>query len=327
MLKINWNLLFGTIFLISICIFLAIYLYSLIGWFGFLLICILASLGELLILNYSEKKKKAQKKQKIAQLRLLLKEDIKSEIGEEKRLLIEALNKKTQVSTNVLENFRVYLHINTAELNELLLEIDKTYLNCIELVKNAKTEKAKEKFNATIFNIFNRIFELDNDFNYKIKNLFTSDLKFKKIIASFKEEWETAINKIKNVIKETQEKFEIDTNFIYYIEDIFRFEIENKRMIQKEDFQCLNIPNDQIKKLLKYIDKPVKLKLNELDGEKKKKLGELGKKIIAYYVNENKKPNLPELTINLGIGITESKEILSYLKEIGMIDEVKYHIE
>ncbi|NVM05131.1 MAG: hypothetical protein HWN67_22610 [Candidatus Helarchaeota archaeon] len=326
MAKINWYLMIGTICIMGFFIFLAVYFYSLIGWLGFIIISILASLSEIILLHYLEKKAKSRKKQKITQLKLAIKEDIKSEIGEEKRLLIAALNKETIVSANVLESFRIYLRINIAEINELILDVDETYLKSVELVKNGNTKKAKEGFNSKISNIFNRIYELDTDFNFKLNNLKTSDLKFRKIISSFKDEWIASIDKIKNIIKQTQEKFEINTNFLYYIEDIFRFEIENQRKIEKEDILELDIPKDQIKKLLKYINESIKIKLNELDKDKKRKLAEIGKKIISHYVDTDKKPNLPEMVIKLGIGINESKELLSYLKEIGMIDEIKYHI-
>ncbi len=326
MVKINWYLVIGTVCIMGIFIFLALYLYSLIGWLGFFIISVPTSISEIFLLYYLEKKEKSRKKQKIAQLKLAIKEDIKSEIGEEKRLLIAALNKETKVTTNVLESFRIYLRINIAEINELILDIDEVYLKSIELVKNSKTKKAKEDFNSKISNIFNRIYELDTDFNFKLNNLKTSDLKFRKIISSFKDEWFASIDKIKNIIKQTQEKFEINTNFLYYIEDIFRFEIENQRKIEIEDFEKLEIPTDQIKKLLKYINESIKIKLNEIDKDKKRKLGEIGKKIISHYMVAGKKPNLPEMVIELGMGINESKELLSYLKEIGMIDEIKYHI-
>ncbi|MFX0140293.1 MAG: hypothetical protein ACFFDN_42025, partial [Candidatus Hodarchaeota archaeon] len=327
MAKINWYLIIGTSCIMGIFIFLALYLYSLIGWAGFIIISIAASISELLLLHYLEKKEDARKKHKISELKLAVKEDIKSEIGEEKRLLIAALNKKNKVTTKVLESFKIYLRINIAEINELVLDIDEIYLKGIDLVKQAKTKTAKEEFNSKISNIFYRIYELDTDFNFKLNNLLTSDLKFKKIIISFKDEWNSSLNKIKKIIKQTQEKFEINTNFLYYIEDIFRFEIENQRKFEKNDFEILEIPEDQVKKLLKYINESVKIKLNELDKEKKRKLGKLGKKIISHYANTDNKPNLPEMVIKLGIGITESKEILSYLKEIGMIDEIKYHIK
>ncbi|MFX1451855.1 MAG: hypothetical protein ACFFCM_13485 [Promethearchaeota archaeon] len=327
MAKINWFLIIGTSCIMTIFIFLAMYLYSLIGWLGFFIITIPAAISELLLLIYLDKKEKSRKKQRISELKIAVKEDIKSEIGEEKRLLITALNKKTEVSASVLESFRIYLRINIAEINELILDIDEIYLKCNDLIKHAKTKTAKDDFNSKISDIFNRIYELDTDFNFKLNNLSTSDLKFKKIIASFRDEWNSSVNKIKNIIKQTQEKFEINTNFMYYIEDIFRFEIENQRRIETTDFEVLGIPEDQIKKLLKYINESLKIKLNELDKEKKSKLGEIGKKIISHYVNTDNKPNLPEMVITLGMGISESKEILSYLKEIGMIDEIRYHIK
>ncbi len=325
--KRNWFLIIGTVILMAIFIILALYLYSLYGWLGFLVASIPAVISEVLILFYSERRIVAQTKQKLTELRLLVKEDIKSEIGEEKRLLIEALNKKSKATSTNLENFRIYLRINTAELNELILEVDNTYLKCVDLVKKARTEKARELFSSTISKIFNRIYELDTDFTFKLGNLETLDVKFLKTINSFKEEWLKSVAKIKDLIKQTQEKFEINTNFIFFIEDIFRFEIEKQRRVENEDFESLEIPKDQIKQLLKYIDKTIKIKLNELAKEEKRKLGEVSKKVIEYYSGLNKKPNLPEMVINLGIGITESKEILSYLKEVGMIDEIKYHVE
>ncbi|MHA1378483.1 MAG: hypothetical protein ACTSRG_08890 [Candidatus Helarchaeota archaeon] len=325
--KYNRFLIFGTISVMGIFITLAIYLFSLYDWFGFLLASIPASFSEFIILHYNDIRQAKRARQKIAELKIAVKEDITSEIGEEKRLLIQALNKKSKVTSQILESFRIYLRINIAELNELILDVDNTFLKCIELVKKARTKKAREDFNSKISDIFSRINQMDVDFNFKFNNLITTDLKFKKIIASFKEEWQKTLSKLNEIIKQTQDKFEINTNFIYFIEDIFRFEIEKNRSVQKEDYESLEIPRDQMGKLLKYINKSVKVRLSELDKEKKKKFGALGKKVIAYFSNLGRTPNLPIMVINLGMGITEAKEILSYLKEVGMIDEIKYHIK
>jgi len=325
--KINRALMIVTISIMIGFIFLAFFLYYLFSWWGFFFAAGGAAISQFIILHYFDKRRAAQKRQKISELKIAVKEDITSEIGEEKRLLIKKLNKQTTVTSGVLESFRIYLRINIAEINELILDVDEIYAKCVEFVKKGRTKKAREEFNSKISDTFNRIHQLDTDFNFKIKNLKTTDLKFKKIIDSFEEEWKKNMIKVREVIKQAQDKFEVSTNFLYYIEDIFRFEIENRRRIEKEDLDELKIPKDQIRNLLKYINKSVRIKLSDLNKEKKKKFGEIGKKVITYFSNFKKTPNLPEMVINLGMGITESKEILSYLKEVGMIDHLAYHVE
>ncbi|MHA1404542.1 MAG: hypothetical protein ACTSSI_12325 [Candidatus Helarchaeota archaeon] len=336
--KYQKRLFAGTITIIFGTGFMAVFFFYLFSIFGFLfqlgvviIFGAIAVIAELLLLSHIDTIKQIEIKSRFIELGLMPEErTTEEEIKREKQIILSKIEQQNIKQMTRLQNFRHFLKLHVAELGELTLEIDDLFRECKLLIEQGRMKKAKREFNQKYQDIRNRIAEMKNEFDSRINKHFDltkyHSQKVKTFIFSFKEEWARECSKLEKILIETVNKFEQKTNLPQYIEDIFQFEIENERQFTEDDFFRLKIPRDQIKILLNMIDKPVKVNLSEISQEKKKILASVGKKVIAHFSILDKTPTLPDLYVNLGISLTDAKEVLSYLKSIGMIDKIYYHV-
>ncbi|NHI92591.1 MAG: hypothetical protein EAX96_08815 [Candidatus Lokiarchaeota archaeon] len=325
----------GTLIIIFGMTGVAILFYYVIPFF-YNLIFIGIALSISFILEYYwmqkyDREKRIIKKSKMIEIGLIADdEDVKEIIEAEKQKLSEKVNGEKFVSMQLMDKFRSYMKLLITELSEIEVEIDNLYRECIDMIKENMTMKAKEHFRIISNANMIRIQEMDDELGKKFNLFFAEKLKSQKtlkFLKSFKEEWEKRKSKTVEIIKSVSKKFEQKSYFQHHIEEVFNFELEKKRKFTMDDNLSLKIPEDQLKKIIETIEKPSTLNLDEVSREKKQELGKIGKKVIAYFTNNNEHPNLPAMVMRLGIALSEAKDVLMYLKLIGMIDEVRYHVK
>ena len=328
---ITRNFIMSTVILIAGMTFVAVLAFYFLHFLVSVVIIILSFIIEYYLMTRYDAERKIQKKSKMIEVGLIVDdEDLQEQIEEEKERLAKQVDDKKFVSTQLLEKFRNYLKLLITELSEIEVDMDNLYRKCMEMIDDGKTMKAKEHFRIMSNANRIRINEMDAEFNSKFDLFFGSKLKSQKsmkFLDSFKEEWENRKAKTKEIIRARSKNFEVKSYFQHHVEDVFNFELEKKRKFTEDDNILLKIPNDQLKKIIETIEKPSTLNFDELSIEKKQELGKIGKKVIAYFTNNNQKPNLPAMVMKLGIALSEAKDVLVYLKHIGMIEEVNYHVK
>ena len=329
------DFLIGTIGIMLGMAGLAILFYYLIPFFlNYVLIGITLGIAfglEYFWMKKYDQKKRIRKKSKMIDVGLIADdEDVKEIIEEEKRKLSQDLGDEKFVSEQLMDKFRSYMKLLITELSEIDVETDDLYRDCIDMINNGMTMKAKDHFRIMSNAHKIRIDDMDDELRKKFNLFFDDKLKSQKTLKylkSIREEWEIRKNKTLEIIKTASKKFDEKSYFQHHIEDIFNFELEENRNFEMEDKVLLKIPEDQLKKIMDTIEKPSTLNLDEISREKKEELGKIGKKVIAYFTNNDQHPNLPTMVMKLGIALSEAKDVLVYLKLIGMINEVRYHVK
>ena len=329
------NFVIGTIIIVLGMAGLAILFYYAFPFFiNYILIavaCTIAFILEYFWMNKYDKEKKIRKKSKMIEVGLIADdEDVKEVIEAEKRRLSQEVGGEKFVTTRLMDKFRSYMKLLITELSEIEVEIDNLYRDCVEMINNGMTMKAKDHFKIMSNANKIRVRDMNEELGKKFNLFFEDKLKSQKnlkFLKSFKEEWEKRKKKTLDLINNISNKFDVKSYFQHHIEDVFNFEIEKQRNFSIEDNALLKIPEDQLNKILDTIEKPSALNLDEVSREKKEELGKIGKKVIAYFTNNDQHPNLPTMVMKLGIAISEAKDVLAYLKSIGMINEVRYHIK
>ncbi len=325
------NFIIGTVFIILGMTLAAILAFYFLNFIISIIIIVASFIIEYYWMNRYDSQRKIQKKAKMIEVGLIADdENLQEQIDEEKEKLSRQVDDKKFVSTQLLDKFRNYLRLMMTELSEIEVEIDELLRKCTEMIDDGKTMKAKEHFrinsNANRIRINDMNEEFKNKFDYFFQNKLKSQ-KTVKFLDSFKEEWEARKNKTLELLNRNSKKFEIKSYFQHHVEDVFNFELEKKRKFTIDDNILLKIPTDQLKKIIETIEKPSVLNFDELSQEKKQELGKIGKKVIAFFANNNQKPNLPAMVMKLGIAMSEAKDVLVYLKHVGMIEEVRYHVK
>jgi len=325
------NFIIGTVIIVLGMTFVAILAYYFLNFIVSIVTIVISFILEYYWMTRYDAERKVQKKSKMIEVGLIADdENIQEQIDEEKDRLSRQVDDKKFVSTQLLDKFRNYLKLMITEISEIEVDIDNLYRTCIDMIDDGKTMKAKDHFRIMSNANRIRINDMNEEFKNKFEYFFGSKLKSQKthkFLDSFKEEWENRKQKTQEIIREKSKKFEIKSYFQHHVEDVFNFEIEKKRKFNFDDNILLKIPTDQLKKIIETIEKPSILNFDELSQEKKQELGKIGKKVIAYFANNNQKPNLPAMVMKLGIALSEAKDVLVYLKHIGMMEEVNYHVK
>ncbi|MHA1784203.1 MAG: hypothetical protein ACTSVY_16430 [Candidatus Helarchaeota archaeon] len=325
----------GTILIILGMSGIAILFYYLLAFFYNLIaisiVIIISFIAEYFWMNAYEREKRILKKAKMIEIGLIVDdEELEKQIEEEKRKLTQKLEDEKFVSVELMDKFRSYLRLMITELSEIEVDMDNLFRECVGMINRSMTMKAKDHFKIMSNTNKIRVQEMDDEIKKKFNLFFGNKMKSQKtlkFLKSFKEEWEKRKSKTLNVIKTISMKFEVKSYFQHHVEDVFNFELEKNRRFRPDDNILLKIPKDQLKKIIDTIEKPSTLNLDEVSRERKQELGKIGKKVIAYFTNNNQTPNLPAMVMKLGIALSEAKDVLAYLKIIGMIDEVLYHVK
>jgi len=292
---------------------LAYYSWLWLDWSSFLILLPGIIITEYLILRSIDKRYLIAEKQKLIQLGLVSASDYQIVSND---------------SGNEMGQFKNFLRLNLADLNEYLLSLEEAYRESLLLLDKGDIHDAKFKFNTVYEDIQEKVTEMETDLQVFIDEFPIPEEKEQNFLyTSYKEQWISEKSKKLKQITDLNEKFKVRCQFGVHLEDILRFEIENQRAITDSDIKDMKFPYHQAKQIIKFIEKPINFKIEEVSIEDKQKYGTLGRKIIETCSKKQITPNLPILVVELGIAIQESKKILSYLRSVGMIDQVYMHYQ
>ncbi|MHA1650532.1 MAG: hypothetical protein ACTSYB_10080 [Candidatus Helarchaeota archaeon] len=302
--------------LITIIISIIFSLLTIVLWFSLKWISILITLPftvviELFLLQWIDKKYVIEEKQKLIQLGLLTSSDTQ---------II------TQDTKDEIEQLKNFVRLNITDLNELLASLEEGYREALEKLDAGEIEDAKFQFKSVSKDIVQKFKEIENEVEESFNEFPIPEDRDKKFLFdSYKDNWNSEVQRKKARIKDIVHKFKVRSEFTVHLEDILQFEVENQRPITDFDIKKMKFPYSQAKQLIKFIEKPITLNIEELSLEEKQKYGTLGRKIIENCAKNQVTPNLPYLTVKLGIAIQEAKKILTYLHLVGMIEDIFYH--
>ena len=266
---------------------------------------------ELQILHWIDKRHVVEEKQKLIRLGLVSAGDYQI---------------STTDSGSEIEQMKNFIRLNLADLNEFLLSLEEGYREALILLNKGEIEDAKFQFSSISGEIQQKVQELEIEVNDFIEEFPLPEEKEQKFLyESYKEHWISEEQKVLKRITDINEKFKVRNQFSVYIEDILQFEVENERAIEDSDIKTMKFPYHQATQLIKFIEKPINVKIEDISAEEKQKYGPLGRKIIESCSKNQVTPNLPYLVIKFGITILEAKKILTYLHLVGMIENVYYH--
>ncbi|MHA1230174.1 MAG: hypothetical protein ACTSRP_14575 [Candidatus Helarchaeota archaeon] len=306
-----WQLI-ATTGIIGLAVIFIIILWSILELYSLIIVLPITIILEIYVLSKIDNYFIIQKKKKLFEMGIISDIDKRS-IKEE--------------DVDLFEKYRNIVNNSINFLNDILISMDDVYTESLFLIEDGEILKGKKIFKSTlnkaksdIENEDIKIIQITNEMIEK------ADPPLKISIKNYKEYWDKNRIDILRKIKEIAEKFKLRSEIEDQIEKIFKFEIEKKQVITEEDASELGIPPDQFKRLLRMIEKPVKVDINKLSEDEKQRLGSASKKIISLCMKNNITPNLPYLHYVLKIDLKTAKEILSYLKNIGMIDLIFYHI-
>ncbi|MBD3227081.1 MAG: hypothetical protein GF329_02750 [Candidatus Lokiarchaeota archaeon] len=300
-----------TITFLSIGVVLILLLWDLLNWYSLLVILPIIFL-EIYFLNKIDNYYIIKKKKELIQ-KGIISESIE---GSKETLEISQFERYKQKVNNSIKN-----------INDLLIDINDIYYEALDMIENGELLVAKRKFQRMLDRIKSDLEEEDiKVIQFTNQIIENADQKLNLSIINFKENWNKTKNAVVKKIKEIAQKFNLRSQIKSQIDKIFQFEIENNRAIKESDLDSIDIPPDQFKRIIRIIERPVKIKLKELNKTKKQKLGEVSKKVIAVCTKNDVSPNLAYLYSALQIDLKKSKEILSYLHEVGMIDVIFYHM-
>jgi len=306
-----WQLI-ATTGIIGLAVIFIIILWSILELYSLIIVLPITIILEIYVLSKIDNYFIIQKKKKLFEMGIISDIDKRS-IKEE--------------DVDLFEKYKNIVNNSINFLNDILISMDDVYTESLFLIEDGEILKGKKIFKSTlnkaksdIENEDIKIIQITNEMIEK------ADPPLKISIKNYKEYWDKNRIDILRKIKEIAEKFKLRSEIEDQIEKIFKFEIEKKQVITEEDASELGIPPDQFKRLLRMIEKPVKVDINKLSEDEKQRLGSASKKIISLCMKNNITPNLPYLHYVLKIDLKTAKEILSYLKNIGMIDLIFYHI-
>ncbi len=292
---------------------IAYFLWLSIEWYSLLITLPIIIISEFLLLRWIDKRYLIEERQKFIQLGLISGSDYQISQGD--------------VSSEIGQ-FKNFLRLNLADLNEYLLSLEEEYRESLLLLDKGEIEDAKFRFKTVYKDIQEKVKEMETDLKAFIEEFpIPEDKEGNFLYSSYKEQWFSEKEKKLKQISEVNEKFNVRSQFGVHLEDILRFEVENERSIKDSDLRTMKFPYHQAKQLIKFIEKPVDFQIETLSIEEKQKYGSLGKKIIETCSKKQLTPNLPLLVIELGITLLEAKKILTYLHFIGMIDQVYLHYQ
>lgn len=285
--------------------------WNLISWYSLIIIAPIIIVLEIYILNKIDSYYIIKKKKKLIQMGVITDE--------------EEITLKNQ-TISIFDQYKNNVNRAIKKLNDFLIDMDDIYYESLNLIEDGELITAKRRFKSYLSKVNDDIEEEDiKVIKFTNSILADADKKLNLSIINFKENWNKEKNSILKKIKEIADKFKIRSEIMTQIEQIFQFEIENSRGIEQADLKSLNIPDDQYKRIINIIERPIKVDVKNLNEKERQKLGEVSKNVISICMKNNITPNLAYLYHVLKIDLRTAKEILSYLKSIGMIDVIFYH--
>jgi hypothetical protein len=286
-------------------------LWNFILWYSLIIIAPIIIVLEIYLLNKIDSYYIIKKKKKLIQMGVITDE---AEISPKDRTI------------SIFDQYKNKVNRAIKKLNDFLIDMDDIYYESLNLIEDGELITAKRRFKSYLSKVNDDIEEEDIKVIKFTNNILAdADKKLNLSIINFKENWNKEKNSIVKKIKEIAEKFKIRSEIMTQIEQIFQFEIENSRGIEEADLKSLNIPDDQYKRIINIIEKPIKIDVKNLNEKERQKLGEVSKNVISICMKNDITPNLAYLYHVLKIDLRTAKEILSYLKNIGMIDVIFYH--
>jgi len=303
--------LITTIGVLFIGLILIILLWNYLSWYSLIIVLPIIIFLEIYILNKIDSYFIILKKKKLVQM----------------GILSEPPNLQITSDTSPFDKFKHQINLYIKNINDILIDMDDIYYESLQLLDDGDILHATRKFNSILSHSTKNIESIDlNVISLTNQTLQSSDPSLKLSIKNYKELWDKTRIDILNKIKTISEKFKIRSDIHNHIEKIFKFEIEHDRKVDVSDINSLDIPLDQFNRVIRIIEKPIKINLNKLSPDDKQRLGNVSKKIISTCMKYNISPNLPYLFYVLKIDLKTAKEILSYLKNIGMLDVIFYHV-
>ncbi len=311
MKKRNWEYLIATITICTSFSLLTVILWFSLEWFSLLIILPCTIILELILLQWIDSKHELEEKQKLIQLGIISPSDT------------QLLSTETEDEIGQLKSF---IRLNLTDLNEVIIGLEEGYREALEKLDVGEIEEAKSQFKSTSTTTVQKYKVIEEEVENQFEEFIIPDDKDKKFLyTSYRENWNTEKKRMKEKIEDIINKFRVRSEYTVHIEDILRFEVENKRPIIDDDIKKMKFPYHQANQLIKFIEKPIILKIEDLSPEEKQKYGTLGRKIIETCATSQITPTLPYLVIKMGITIQEAKKILTYLHLIGMIETIFYH--
>ena len=300
-----------TVIICAIFSILTVFLWFFLSWVILLILLPLTIFIELFLLQWIDQRHIIREKQKLIHLGIISPSDT------------QMASSETKDEFDQLKNF---VRLNLIDLNELLVNLEEGYREALEQLDLGEIEDAKFRFISLSKDIKNKYKEREEE----VDNLFEefpipTDIQKRFLYDSYKENWNSEKQKSLERINEIINKFKVRSEYSLHIEDILQFEVKNERVITDKDIKNMKVPYHQAKQLIKFIEKPINLRIEDLSAKEKQKYGLLGRKIIETCSQNQITPNLPYLSVKLGITIQEAKKILTYLYAIGMIENIYYH--
>ena len=301
----------ATIGIFGLGILLIFLIWNYLSWYSLIIVVPIIIILEIYILNKIDDYYVIKKKTKLIQLGVISQEE-----REIRKPVIDEF-----------ENYKNKVNQSIKNLNNILIDMDDVYNEALFLIEDGEIFNARKKFKSMLARANKDIEQEDiKVISLTNKALETANPTLNMSIKNYKELWDKTRIDILKKIKDIADKFKIRSELESQIKKIFKFEIDNNRPVSENDLDTLELPLDQYRRLLRIIEKPVKIDIKKMDQKEKQRMGEISKKVISVCMKNGITPNLAYLFYALQIDLKTSKEILSYLKNIGMIDVIFYHI-
>jgi len=299
---------------IIICVgfsLLTYFFWMFLEWNSLFIVIPCVILAEFFLLQWIDKKHMIEERRKLIQYGLISASDF------------QASPREAKDEGDRLINF---IRLNLADLNELLLTIEEAYREAITLLDKGELEEAKRQFNSVKADVQKRVQMIEGEVeNYFKEGPSPNDEEQQLLLKNYRDHYSSEKQKKMERMEEIIKKFNIRSEFSLHLEDILAFEIEKKRAITDSDIKTINFPFQQAKQLIKFLETPIKLKIEDLSTEEKQKYGAIGRKIIENCSKDSVIPNLPYLIVKFKMAIQEAKKILTYLQAVGIIETIHYH--
>jgi hypothetical protein len=290
---------------------LTYFLWTFLEWNSLFIVIPCIILAEFLLLRWIDKKHVIEERQKLIQYGLISASDF------------QVIPREAKDEGDRLKNF---IRLNLADLNELLLTIEEAYREAIALLDKGELEGVKGQFNSVKADVQKKVQMIESEVENYFKEVPSpNDEEQQILLKNYKDHYISEKQKKLERMEEIIKKFDIRSEFSLHLEDILAFEIEKKRAITDSDINSIGFPFQQANQLIKFLETPLKLKLEDLSTEEKQKYGTIGRKIIENCSRDNVIPNLPYLIVKFKMAIQEAKKILTYLQAVGIIETVHYH--
>lgn len=290
---------------------LTYFFWTFLEWNSLFIVIPCVILAEFLLLQWIDKKHVIEERRKLIQYGLISASDF--QVG-------------THEAKDEGDRLRNFIRLNLADLNELLLTVEEAYREAITFLDRGEIEEAKGQFRSVKADVQKKIQMIEGEVENYFKEVPNQDEEEQHLLfKSFREHYLSEKQRKLHQMQEIFEKFEVRSEFSLHLEDILGFEVERRRAINDADIKAMNFPFQQAKQLIKLLEKPIKLKIEDLSSEEKQKYGTIGRKIIENCSKDNVIPNLPYLIVKFKMAIQEAKKILTYLQSVGIIETVHYH--